>query len=194
MKRNILSGVIASFLIASLLTACQAQAAPKECSVDITFNTNSASQDWRVINDGVMGGLSSGGPLFENGHMLFEGIINTNGGGFSSIRKDIIAGQLKGAEGLSLRVKSDGRAYKVTMRTDARVRQRPVSFQINIPATPSGEWTDVKAPFSAVKASIFGRPVTGAKFDPAQIQEIGIIIADGTDGPFRLWIDWIKGC
>ena len=162
--------------------------------MDMRFNTQNSVDAWRVINDGVMGGRSSGGPKFADGVMVFEGHINTNGGGFSSIRLDVEAGLLTQAEALSLRVKSDGRAYKIGFRTDARHRGRPVSFQAPIPPIEAGQWREVRVPLSGLRASLFGRPVEGASFDKSKIWEIGLIIADGQDGPFRLEIESLKAC
>lgn len=162
--------------------------------MDIIFENPTERQGWRAVNDGVMGGKSLGGPRFENDHMLFEGVINTNGGGFSSIRKDITPGSLKDASGLKLRTKPDGRNYKLTFRTDARHRGRLISFQGAIPQSKAGQWSDVTVSFDDLTASLFGQPVKGKAFDNAAVQEIGIIIADGQDGPFRLEVDWIKAC
>jgi len=164
------------------------------CVMKVSFDSPEDMTDWRAVNDGVMGGLSSGGPETGDGHMVFTGVLNTNGGGFSSIRRKMQPGQLKDIDSLDLRIRSDGRAYKVTMRTDVRYRFRPISFQIEIPSVPAGQWTDVNVPFSRIKASIFGRPVRGAEFDPAAIRELGIIIADGKDGPFRLDVASIEAC
>jgi len=161
--------------------------------MNITFNTEQSAEDWRTINDGVMGGRSSGGPRFDAEHMIFEGVINTNGGGFSSVRTDVEAGVLSRASGVSLRVKSDGRTYKVTFRTDTKRGFRPISFQTEIPQTPIGDWAEVRVSFDDLRASIFGRPVTGV-FDKSKVRELGIIIADGQDGPFKLEVDWIKAC
>lgn len=182
---------------ALFLAACgnaQAQLDIKGCNMYVNFEEAAQAQTWRAVNDGVMGGRSSGGPSFENGHMIFEGVINTNGGGFSSLRSPVEDGALAQAAGLKLRVKSDGRAYKVTLRTNVAYRGRLVSFQAPIAGAEGGEWSDVIVPFSDLKASIFGRRVSGAKFDPAAIREMGIILADGQDGPFRLEVDWIKDC
>jgi monofunctional biosynthetic peptidoglycan transglycosylase len=161
--------------------------------MDINFETSS-KPDWRAVNDGVMGGLSSGGPKFENDHMVFSGTINTNGGGFSSVRAPMQLGELKDADSLRLNVKSDGRAYRVTFRTDARYGWRQISFQAPIPATPKGEWAEVTVPLDNLRASVFGRPIRGAEFNKNKVEEIGIILADGRDGPFSLTVDWIKGC
>lgn len=165
----------------------------QNCSMEIDFKTAKAS-DWRAVNDGVMGGLSSGGPSFENDHMVFSGTINTNGGGFSSVRAPLEPGLLKEAIGLSLKVNSDGRVYKITFRTDARYGWRQISFQAPLPETPKGEWAEVYVPFSDLKASVFGRPIRGANFNKNKVEEIGIILADGRDGPFTIKVDWIKGC
>jgi len=171
-----------------------AQLASQERIMEINFDTSQATQNWRAVNDGVMGGRSSGGPRFENGAMIFAGVVNTNGGGFSSVRTDVEAGVLNTASGISLRVKSDGRTYKLTLRSDARYRGRTVSFQAEIPQTPIGEWADVTVPFDSLQGSIFGRRVRGARFDKSEVRELGIIIADGQDGPFKLEVDWVKDC
>lgn len=164
------------------------------CPMKMEMNTADAVYNWRSVNDGIMGGLSSGGPSFEDGHMIFSGVINTNGGGFSSVRANIRENSLANAMGLKFRVKSDGRAYKVTIRTNARYGWREVSFQAPIAAEKQGEWTDVIVPFSDLKPSVFGRPIRGAEFDPAMINSIGIILADGRDGPFKLGVEYVAAC
>lgn len=161
--------------------------------MQMTFETQQPEARWRAINDGVMGGRSSGGPSFEDGRMVFSGEINTNGGGFSSVRAPLQTGVLSDADGIKLRVKSDGRAYKITLRTNARMGWREVSFQGEIPKTPIGEWAEVMVPFDALEASVFGRPVR-AWFDRETVQTVGIILADGVDGPFSLEVEWIKAC
>ena len=158
----------------------------------IDFENPRSVNDWKAVNDGVMGGRSRGGPSFENGYMVFEGRINTDGGGFSSVRTDIDRGSLESSSGLKLRVRSDGRAYKVTLRTDARYRNRPIAFQAEIPPTTVDEWESVSFPFDGLEASLFGRRIFGAEFDSAQANQLGIILADGQDGPFRLEVKAIE--
>ena len=160
----------------------------------IDLNNRYTIASWKAVNDGVMGGRSSGAPSFENGYMVFEGNINTNGGGFSSIRTKMKPESLSNSSSLVLKVKSDGRAYKVTFRTNAYYRFRPISFQALIPQTKIGEWESVNVPFERLDASIFGRSVYGAKFDKSEVTELGIILADGEDGPFRLEVKEIQGC
>ena len=154
----------------------------------MTFDTPASIAPWRAVNDGVMGGRSSGGPAFADGALVFAGTINTNGGGFSSVRRSMVPGALSGADGIRMRVKSDGRDYRLTFRTSRIWRGRNVSWQIPVPTTPDGEWAEVKVPFAQAEASVFGRPVRAGEFDPLDVREMGIIIADGVDGDFRLGV------
>ena len=162
--------------------------------MNIDFSTSDQSAAWQAVNDGVMGGRSSGGPRFENGVMIFEGVINTNGGGFSSVRAGVQDGLLAGEDSLKMRVKGDGREYKLTLRSDAFYRGRNVSFQAPLPQTPAGQWAEITIPFSNLDPSVFGRPLRGPVFMPEETRSMGIIIADGVDGPFKLEVDWIKTC
>ena len=183
-------------ITASNVTHAKLDSAPESqvCPMLINFETQQNIGTWKAVNDGVMGGRSSGGPSMDKNFMVFDGIINTNGGGFSSVRRKIDVGALSEASGVALKLRSDGRAYKITLRSDAYYRGRNISFQGNIPATPEGEWAEVTLPFDSLKASLFGRAIYGAKFNPSQVHEIGIIIADGIDGPFRLDVAKLQAC
>lgn len=152
----------------------------------IDFSNPDTIAPWQIVNDGVMGGLSQGTRFAEDDHMVFRGVINTNGGGFSSLRRRMAQDALSETVGLRLRVRSDGRDYKLTFRTSERWRGRSVSYQASIPTTTAEEWTEVTVPFSGMRTSIFGRTVRAAPFDPSDVREMGIILADGIDGPFKL--------
>jgi len=158
----------------------------KDCRMKMDLSDSDTLNAWQVVNDGVMGGLSQGARFAEEDYMVFRGVINTNGGGFSSIRTRMKPGQLSGAEGIRLRIRSDGRDYKMTFRTSERWRGRSVSYQAPIPDTPAREWADVLVPFNALETTVFGRRVRVDPFDKSDVRELGIILADGRDGPFRL--------
>ena len=162
--------------------------------MNISFNSPETTRAWQAVNDGVMGGRSSGGPSFDGGVMTFSGVINTNGGGFSSVRAGLQDGILAGQSGIKMRVKTDGRAYKLTLRSDAFFRGRNVAFQAPVPQTARGEWAEVTIPFLDLRPSIFGRPLRGPKFEPSEARSIGLILSDGQDGPFAFEVDWLKSC
>jgi len=158
----------------------------------MSFETPAEMDRWRAVNDGVMGGRSSGGPVAGDGHMVFAGVINTNGGGFSSIRRSLDGRQIKNARAVTMRVKSDGRTYGLRFRTNVTYWGRRIAFGKPVPVTKAGEWETVTIPLENMRASLYGRGVQGAEFVAADVVETGIILADGQDGPFRLEIDWIR--
>lgn len=143
----------------------------------------------RVVNDGVMGGLSQGSArTTDDGTLLFDGNLSLkNNGGFSSLRMD--AGQvwdLEGWSGVELRIKGDGRSYGFRATTDQRYRWSSVSFTTDFQTTKD-TWTTVRVPFSSMKATWRGRQLD-RPFDPAKIRSLGIILSDKKAGPFHLEI------
>jgi len=147
---------------------------------------NTEISQWRTVLDGVMGGRSTGNRFAQDGHMTFKGSINTNGGGFSSIRRPMSRGDMERAEALKLKIKQDGRGYRLTFRTSARFRGRSISYQRPIPQTPSGEWSEVTIPLSNFRTSVFGYEVPAPSFAANDVREMGVILADGIDGPFQI--------
>jgi len=153
----------------------------------------SAKLDWRVVDDGVMGGLSQGKrEISEDGILRFFGTLSLeNNGGFSSLRSGDVHMDLSGADGIVLRVKGDGRTYQLRFSTDAEYRGREMSFQAGF-ATTKDEWTEVKVPFASFLGTWRGRELPDKVFDPAKIRRIGLQLADKEAGPFELRVDWIR--
>lgn len=154
---------------------------------------DSEKLDWRVVDDGVMGGLSQGNlTVSDAGILKFEGDLSLeNNGGFSSLRTGNVDFDLSGAEGLVARVKGDGRTYQLRLGTDARYRGREVSFSAEFPTT-QGEWTEVRVPFSQFVASFRGMKLKDEEFDAGEIRRLGLLLGDKKAGPFELQVDWIR--
>ena len=101
---------------------------------------------------------------------------------------------LDGAEYLQVRIRSaNGRAYELTVQ-DGGTNTSIMHFT-DIAVSDDGMWQEVVVPLSGLDARAFGtaRP-TLPEFDLAQISTVGIILADGLDGPFSLDIDRIDAC
>jgi monofunctional biosynthetic peptidoglycan transglycosylase len=149
--------------------------------------------DWRVVDDGVMGGLSQGKrEIGKDGVLRFFGTLSLeNNGGFSSLRTGDVKMDLSGAEGVVLRVKGDGRTYQLRFSTDAEYRGREMSFQAGFP-TSMGEWIEVKVPFKRFLGTWRGIELPDKVFNPAKIRRIGLQLADKKAGPFELHVDWIR--
>lgn len=165
-----------------------------DCSALAVFDSPEAVDAWRAVNDNVMGGRSSGGPQYRDGELVFSGSINTDGGGFSSIRAPLASGALAGVDGLKLTIRSDGRGYRLTLRSDVQYRGVDVAYRAEIAVARPGEWSDSVVLFDDLEPSVRGRSVPAPAFDPAKAASIGIIISDGEDGPFELAVRSIHTC
>jgi hypothetical protein len=145
--------------------------------------------EWDVVNDGVMGGRSAGFVAVEQGTLRFTGALVTQGGGFTSVRARR-AVDLSGQLGIELRVRGSGRQFEVELDDGVRMYGRTVSRRA--PFATSAAWTVVRVPFSALRSSIFGQSVNAPLIDVARIQGLGLYMADGQDGSFRLEVDFVR--
>lgn len=167
---------------------------PFECRTIADFGDGRAIDRWQVINDGVMGGLSRGGIRQDDEAMRFAGEINTNGGGFSSIRMPA-RGLLDGASMIRVTMRSDGRDYQLSLRSDARRWGRSVAYRGMLRPEPTGDgWAVASVALDALEPSIFGQRVQAPDYDAATTQSLGFILADGQDGPFSMRVRKIEAC
>lgn len=164
---------------------------PQEIPTQVTLFAFDGTDEaeWFVVNDGVMGGRSSGFVTVQAGTLRFSGTLVTRGGGFTSVRARRVI-DLTGAAGLELRVRGDGRQYEVEV--DDGLRGNRGNLSRRAPFVAPAEWTLVRVPFSALRDTVFGQAVNAPPIDLARIQGLGLYIADGRDGPFRLDVDFIR--
>jgi monofunctional biosynthetic peptidoglycan transglycosylase len=82
------------------------------------FTAVSTTAGWVVVNDDVMGGISTSRFLTsKDGPAVFKGNLSLeNNGGFASVRTISILPNMEGAETFVVRVKGDGRTYRLTAR------------------------------------------------------------------------------
>ncbi|MFG0258759.1 MAG: CIA30 family protein [Phycisphaerales bacterium JB041] len=185
-------------VVAALSTGASPQVSvggdgPLPDRVVVGFLDASASERWITVNDGVMGGRSSGGPSFADGLMTFSGVTNTNGGGFSSIRTQPSEWAFGDADGLLFRVRGDGRKYIAAVTTDTRIGRWDVSYWAEFQTSGDGGWQTVALPFASFVPTMFGEDVSGrvAALEPRDAETLGLYIYDKQDGPFRIDVAWI---
>lgn len=156
------------------------------------FNEPSSVRPWTIINDGVMGGLSSSSMQWrEGGLAVFSGTVSLeNNGGFASVRANLGTLSLTGSEGICLRVRGDGKTYKFRIRTDTNFDGVAYSKDFFAPA---GEWTEIRLPFGEFQPTFRGRmlPNVGA-LRSEEVRQIGFLIGDKQSGKFSLEVDWIQ--
>lgn len=156
------------------------------------FQTSPPPATWEVVNDGVMGGVSSSQfEVLTNGCAVFSGTVRLeNNGGFASVRSAPVRENLSGLTAFVLRVRGDERRYKFSVRCDADFNA-PL-YQCGF-TTKKGEWEEHRLPFSDFVPTFRGRVLSDVPpLNPAKIHSVGFLISDKQAGPFRLEIAWIK--
>ena len=159
-------------------------------SQQIDFGTEKDGQSWRVINDGVMGGLSQGTVDFTPRSVIFSGSVSLeNNGGFSSFRSPYGRLDLSGFETVEMRVRRTGCAFGLTFSVSRRWFDPNYKHMF----TPTEEWQTIRlnlADFHVYQIGRKGR-ATMSKAAQAAVIRMGFI-TDKDPGPFELEIDYIK--
>ena len=183
--------MMSRYFVLLLVTSPMPSHAANSSLLVTDFTASSPNLAWYVVNDNVMGGRSEGGFTLEKGKLVFAGRTNTRGGGFSSIRTMPLELDLSDHEGIRVHVLGDGRRYTWRLTTDARWRDRQVSYWADFD-TIDGEWTTVDIPFSAFVPQFRGYQLDGPALDTTRITGMGLMIYDKLDGPFRLQLDSVR--
>ncbi|PIA42112.1 hypothetical protein AQUCO_02100162v1 [Aquilegia coerulea] len=165
---------------------------------------------WGALDDVVMGGVSessfqidqtgseTGGPTG-----LFKGVVSTaNNGGFTSIRTKnfSVPEDLSAYDGLELRVKGNGRRYKLIVRISPE--WDTVGYTTGFD-TVKDEWQTIRLPFSSLRPIFRAKTVFGAPpFDASNIVSLQLMFSkfeyDGklnptfVEGPFQLPVSTIR--
>jgi monofunctional biosynthetic peptidoglycan transglycosylase len=173
----------------ALLFAMNSHAAADRTVYD--FQTATKAAAWQVVNDDVMGGVSTSSFRLTNGVALFQGKVSLeNSGGFASARSLPANHDLAGGDTFVVRVRGDGRRYKFTARTDPSFDN--VIYQC-VFATKKGEWEERRLPFKQFVATFRGRVLSSEPpLEAAKVISVGFLISDKQDGPFQLEVAWIK--
>jgi Complex I intermediate-associated protein 30 (CIA30) len=166
---------------------------------------------WFRLDDGVMGGQSTSDIAtsavgHDGGVLHFTGTINTNGGGFTSIRAELPSGILTPqTTGIKICFRGDGKTYKLLLSDGSRgggggARQTP-SWQVNLPTNKKStstdkdhdEWQELVIPFSSFIPNVGVGPnrqignLDQYTLDPVEMKQIGfmlsLLLADGQPNP-----------
>ena len=188
----------AASALALLLTAIAVGAAEgQEVSrVTVLQFTPAAIEAWYVVNDGVMGGISSSRMRPEAGDVaVFEGNLSLeNNGGFASVRTEIAEGILAGASTLILTVRGDGKRYQLRLRMSQGFDG--VAYGASFETT-AGQWSEVELPLELFRPTFRGYvPRDARPLDPARVRQVGLMLTDKQEGPFRLEVaglDAVRG-
>lgn len=153
-----------------------------------TFTGQTKVNEWRIVNDGVMGGLSKSSLLLtDDGHGQFSGHVSLeNSGGFASIQLNKSITVEEENRFIVLRVKGDKKAYEFRLKGEVSQYESYVHQ-----FTTTGEWENIKLPLSEFYPQFRGRKLNIPNFNFKSIEQVSFLIANKQEEDFKLLIDWI---
>ncbi len=151
-------------------------------------------QDWVVVTDRVMGGVSTAkAETLDKGALKFTGELSLeNNGGFTSTRVLIDALNPGKVKSLEFKVLGDGREYSLTMRS-TRYGRQGLNYQQTF-QTEKGKTTTVELEMEKFFPKAYGRSLP--QYPPLYLQNIpvdvvGLLLADKNPGSFEIEIETI---
>jgi len=153
------------------------------------FTKNAGLQNWYVVDDTVMGGVSAGKMgLNDEGHGMFHGHVSLdNNGGFSSIRYNAGKTNLQGYSKFVIALKGDGKAYQFRVKTNSGQYYSYISG-----FTTDNTWQIIEIPFNSMVPSFRGRTLEMVNFPGDNLEEIGFLVGNKKEEDFKLVIDYIS--
>jgi NADH dehydrogenase [ubiquinone] 1 alpha subcomplex assembly factor 1 len=162
--------------------------APSNMKEVYHFSPQSNIQAWRIVNDGVMGGVSTSAiALTDAGQGQFSGHVSlANNGGFASVQLDTKIKLAEEKTFVVLRVKGDGKRYEFRLKGDLSQGESYVH-----PFATSGDWETIRLKLSAFYPQFRGRQLNLPNFNFDRIAQLSFLIANKQNEDFKLLIDWI---
>jgi NADH dehydrogenase [ubiquinone] 1 alpha subcomplex assembly factor 1 len=152
------------------------------------FSERARAEDWQIINDGVMGGLSHGSITVSDGLGRFEGKVSTdNNGGFTMARAQFERKNVSKATAFILKLKGDGKEYQFRAKSDKFQMHSYVHSFLT-----TGEWQEIKIPFKAMQPRFRGRDLDQPNYGGESLEEIAFLIGNKKSENFELLIESIK--
>lgn len=153
------------------------------------FTKESNLQNWQIVDDGVMGGLSSGNAnINDEGNLTYFGNVSLeNNGGFSSLRYRFETKDVATYTHFSIRLKGDGKRYQFRAKTSSRDWYSYINY-----FETSGEWETIEIPLKDMYPSFRGRELDKPNFPGISMEEIAFLISNKKAEEFNLEIDYIS--
>jgi NADH dehydrogenase [ubiquinone] 1 alpha subcomplex assembly factor 1 len=153
------------------------------------FNNSADIKQWKIVDDAVMGGKSSGTfKLSPDGYGVFEGTVSLeNNGGFSMVRYQFDKIKTSKDDKIVIKLKGDGKKYQIRIKDDSSKYYSYISS-----FTTSGEWQEIEIPLKDMYPAFRGKKLDSPNFDHNHIEEIAILIGNKKPEKFKLLIDKIE--
>ena len=145
------------------------------------FNTKSKESDWVIVNDNVMGGLSSSQiRINEIGNGVFEGSVSTvNNGGFSSVRLNLDNIHAKKDSYFKIRLKGDNKKYQFRIK-----KNKSDNYSYTAKFKTDAEWQTIIIPVIEMYPYIRGMKLEMNNFNHDYFQQITFLIGNNKNEKF----------
>ena len=152
------------------------------------FDRNTNVNDWRIIDDVVMGGRSNGKFTIDNdGNGVFSGIVSLdNNGGFSSVRYQFNKINTTKNSRVTIRLKGDGKEYQFRIKDN---RNAYYSYITSFNTT--GDWENIFINLKDLYPSFRGQTLNAPNYAANSFEEIVFLIGNKKNEPFKLILDRI---
>ena len=153
------------------------------------FDNKSNISNWIIVNDDVMGGLSTCEiRIDDKGNGVFEGLISTaNNGGFSSIRLNLNRIDVSTDSYFKIKLKGDNKKYQFRIKKNISDNHSYVkSFQT------SSKWETIKIALEDMYPVFRGRKLNMKNFKYDYFQQITLLVGNKKNERFKLLIDSIE--
>lgn len=168
-------------LLMSLLTA--------HFNTVFDFKKESSLEDWYIVNDDVMGGISTSQLVYvEEGYASFSGVVSLeNNGGFASVRYYTNGSQVQQKRKAVLKVKGDGKRYQFRIKTNSQDWYSYITyFETN------GEWQEITIDLDELYPTFRGGKLDAGNFADDSFEEFSILIANYKEEEFEILIESLK--
>ena len=150
-------------------------------------------QEWIMISDNVMGGITASNLAYTDSSMVLSGTISLeNYGGFASVKTKFGRFDLSEYKGVRIRFKAVNQRFAFTLENSRNWTQPYLKGDFG--SAKANTWTETTIYFKDFNEYQIGEP-TGGKLDPAQLKGIvrlGIITNEKKEGPFSLEVDYVE--
>ena len=149
----------------------------------------SNSNNWVVVNDGVMGGISSSSMKFDiEGNGVFSGKVSLeNNGGFTLVKRRVAFDFSSKYSKIQLRVKGDGKQYQFRIKPNWNAKHWYIQkFETQ------NDWEIITLELKDFYPLLRGNRLSLSNFTDNRIEAIAFLIGNKKQEIFKLTIDYIK--
>lgn len=151
---------------------------------DYNFSKKNQQNDsrWQVVNDVVMGGVSSSQYEFTPDGITFNGEVRLeNNGGFCMLQFSPDEISTEGLTYIYLKVKAEPNRYQLRLKSS---RQDNINYYQNFKTT--GDWQVVKFALLEFEPQFRGRQLRRRNFNAASIAQISVLIGNKKRENFKI--------